>query len=664
MSHIPRSRWKKLSILLSCTILTSQIVHLQSFAKPVDTAPISSALTQPVSAPVEQPVETPKETPVEKLKEKSMPKGFLRGSYLFEDEARIAQLLEQKESPLLNYKGKWKFGDQVTEISGSEVIAIMYNLPLPNPRNTKIKGGGYDPIRVQGNPEIFLTYLQWRWNLLDAQKLTSEQIDEMVQISKDAEPILSEQLKWLSLHIHDKYVATMGKHLGELDYDDQEESRQVLSEILAESSSDPDALSDFMLVYYQFSFPVPQLTLALDANWYPAFIKPINSTAYPVTAVFDHDTIENDMITRMDTVQLSEPQNIQCTFGFNCYDDHDGTDYAAPLDTDVHAVMDGTVDSVRYDNTGGDQVGRYVTICHPSSADCQYKSSYWHLNEVSTNPRSNDSENRWAKDDVIYQNEVVGKVGNSHGTSGVDISPHLHLSVTQGSTKIDAYGDFGSNGYQPVFASSTNVGEQDSGFDKFLLTSWFISTAGQGNHSYYTYTDHYADGQYRNMALWWADIPSAGSYEVKAFIPTGATAQSVEYKILHKNGVSTVTKNQSANTNQWISLGTYEYDAHGKAVVLLHDYVGSSSQAGQTVYFDSIKWESSSSCMPTSDPWYVDTSCEFTGSTTAPGDVFVRNGATLTIMNGGNLNINFDNSKKMVIQNGSKLIVKDGGKIY
>jgi len=178
--------------------------------------------------------------------------GLLRGSYLLEGEDNIIKYFQKKQSPLLDYRGRWIFGDQVNETTGSDIIATMSNLPLPTENEWRAAQGYY--ARVQGNPEIFLTYLQWRWHLLEPQELTSEQIDQMVQITTDAEPILSEQLKWLLLTLNDRYTTVMGDHLGVWNYDDHAETRQVLSEVLTELTGDPDALDEFMQVYYQL-FP-------------------------------------------------------------------------------------------------------------------------------------------------------------------------------------------------------------------------------------------------------------------------------------------------------------------------------------------------------------------------------------------------------------------------
>jgi len=106
--------------------------------------------------------------------------------------------------------------------------------------------------------------------------------------------------------------------------------------------------------------------------------------------------------------------------------------------------------------------------------------------------------------------------------------------------------------------------------------------------------------QNEKWAIWAADIPSAGQYEVFAFVPDQAEATGITYKVMHRDGVTDVQRDQADHRGQWMSLGTYAFDAHGPATVLLSD--SSTGPAGKTVFLDTVKWESPTATSPRPSP--------------------------------------------------------------
>jgi hypothetical protein len=111
--------------------------------------------------------------------------------------------------------------------------------------------------------------------------------------------------------------------------------------------------------------------------------------------------------------------------------------------------------------------------------------------------------------------------------------------------------------------------------------------SGHDNHYWYTGTDAgIADICY---VTWTPTISAAGNYEIQAFIPggTGCTAVNANYKVHHNGGVTNVVIDQTQNSGQWVSLGTYSLAAGQSAYVYLGD---SSSVGSQNIAFDAMKF--------------------------------------------------------------------------
>lgn len=72
-----------------------------------------------------------------------------------------------------------------------------------------------------------------------------------------------------------------------------------------------------------------------------------------------------------------------------------------------------------------------------------------------------------------------------------------------------------------------------------------------------------------DAAIWTANLPSAGSYQVFARWTAGANrAVSAPYQVIHTGGTATVNVNQQANGGAWQLLGTYNFNAGNNKVKL------------------------------------------------------------------------------------------------
>jgi hypothetical protein len=135
------------------------------------------------------------------------------------------------------------------------------------------------------------------------------------------------------------------------------------------------------------------------------------------------------------------------------------------------------------------------------------------------------------------------------------------------------------------------VDDMDAGFVRGgLASSWRTAADGHGNHLIWTYNNDQIKPNY-NWARWNPKL-SPGRYEVYAFIPERYTTTSnARYWIVHANGQTLRVVNQSANSNQWVSLGTYRFNGTPGEYVALSD-VTYELRLTRLVAFDAVKWVS------------------------------------------------------------------------
>ncbi|MCP4718305.1 MAG: M23 family metallopeptidase, partial [Desulfobacteraceae bacterium] len=83
------------------------------------------------------------------------------------------------------------------------------------------------------------------------------------------------------------------------------------------------------------------------------------------------------------------------------YRAHPGVDYAAPKNTPIKTVADGTIVSIEYNNS----MGRYITIRHLNG----YETSYFHMNKYAKGMKKNKQ---------VFQGDVIGYVGKTGLATG------------------------------------------------------------------------------------------------------------------------------------------------------------------------------------------------------------------------------------------------------
>lgn len=122
------------------------------------------------------------------------------------------------------------------------------------------------------------------------------------------------------------------------------------------------------------------------------------------------------------------------------------------------------------------------------------------------------------------------------------------------------------------------------------MSRWRDRLTGFNNHFWFTFTTESTTND-TCYATWRPNLPQDGNYEVMVYIPF-SNATSSYYRIHHNDGIDTVNINQKNFTNEWVSLGSYNFEKGNKKFVQLGDATGI---AGQQIVFDAMNFSYKSS---------------------------------------------------------------------
>lgn len=101
-------------------------------------------------------------------------------------------------------------------------------------------------------------------------------------------------------------------------------------------------------------------------------------------------------------------------------------------------------------------------------------------------------------------------------------------------------------------------------------SSWFKSTTTSGYyHENYLFHE---PGDGAHQVRWAAYLPQSGLYRVHAWWTSHSNrTQSAQYEIHHRDGITTVTMDQTQNGGQWNSLEEFSFTTDSAAMVYLAD---------------------------------------------------------------------------------------------
>jgi murein DD-endopeptidase MepM/ murein hydrolase activator NlpD len=127
----------------------------------------------------------------------------------------------------------------------------------------------------------------------------------------------------------------------------------------------------------------------------------------------------NDLMLNQNVPQIPIKGSVKCSGVFGSGDArhngiHNGVDLRAPGGTSIYPMLPGIVSNVSYSSKGGNN----VSIMHDNGIATYYA----HMGSVTVN-----------KGDKVYNNTVIGTVGDSGNAKGT--MPHLHFEVSHNKTK-------------------------------------------------------------------------------------------------------------------------------------------------------------------------------------------------------------------------------------
>jgi hypothetical protein len=119
-------------------------------------------------------------------------------------------------------------------------------------------------------------------------------------------------------------------------------------------------------------------------------------------------------------------------------------------------------------------------------------------------------------------------------------------------------------------------------------SSW-RNASGYSGHSFWTFNNAFIQPLY-NWARWYPSLPQARNYQVFAYIPAGVgSTRNARYWIAHGGTFTLAPTAQAFYPNQWVSLGTYYFNALGSEYVSLSD-VTYECYLCYTIVWDAIKF--------------------------------------------------------------------------
>jgi len=177
-------------------------------------------------------------------------------------------------------------------------------------------------------------------------------------------------------------------------------------------------------------------------------------------------------------------------------------------------------------------------------------------------------------------------------TTAVSLSVPIGVSARSGSegTKLELEISSAAD------VATIIIDDLDEGFIRHGTPQyWWDASIGYRKHMFWTYVN---GDTVDDWAEWRPDLPQCGSYQVSVFIPSQyATTQSAKYEVYHRDGDQVVVISQIDYSDEWVNLGTYNFDAGTKGYVRLTDATGEAFSTRRQVGFDAVRWELKAPCL-------------------------------------------------------------------
>jgi hypothetical protein len=160
--------------------------------------------------------------------------------------------------------------------------------------------------------------------------------------------------------------------------------------------------------------------------------------------------------------------------------------------------------------------------------------------------------------------------------------------------------------------------KQPTKFDPAIMgdtcvDNWYPINGYDGKNAYLTLNVNTEDYS-TNSAEWVPDLPATGKYRVDAYVPNHPSiywhclsktiywdTSDARYTIHHADGKSTVSRDQAPLADQWVGLGTYQFDKGTSGKVVLSDLNGE-PDFNKTISFSALRFSLLEAPAPTPKP--------------------------------------------------------------
>lgn len=184
------------------------------------------------------------------------------------------------------------------------------------------------------------------------------------------------------------------------------------------------------------------------------------------------------------------------------------------------------------------------------------------------------------------------------GTTGRSSAPHIHWEL-----RIDDQ----CTPPEPIFENDSTIvqiirdGSTFRSDNTYKPEHIIVVDEGDIPNTYKDYRGYYHSYRYAGVtktektteAVWKPKLPRSGPYKVQVHIPKKFAVANARYRVYTKSGVQEIKVNQNKFTDEWVTLGVYEFDAGDNAYVALDNATG---QTRGTIAFDAVRfvgqWES------------------------------------------------------------------------
>jgi hypothetical protein len=284
--------------------------------------------------------------------------------------------------------------------------------------------------------------------------------------------------------------------------------------------------------------------------------------------------------------------------GYNWLIDPNGVIYAGRAgSTDLSRDAVGFHDTANYGSMGVSLIGTYSAVTPTTAAQnslvdlLSWKASQRNIDPMGSSWYYGCSRSNYCAPynsgsvvlNIAGHRQVTPGHTTCPGDRGIDILPSIRQRVYQ---RLNGGGsDNGDAMIDELETSFTSGG------------SWHDRSCGYAGHTYWTYATNGSEGvASENWGLWRPNLPQTGQYKVLVHIPQGCAIAAPPYATTNaryeiRSADGTTTKIVDQNTAQeWIELGTFQFNAGTGGSVKLTDLTSEPFSARKVVFFDAVQW--------------------------------------------------------------------------